>query len=91
MKYLKMDRATAKYLSENFWNMTDGRFEMLECKECGSQYLEEVGHYCGDSITLKAHDIKEGDVVEPIKIIPPSHDIERGEVIDNVFDFLKGE
>lgn len=87
MGFMKMDRATARYLIENMFT-SDEPFDFKCCEECGSHYPEEAAHFCGDSVDVETHDIKEGDVIEPVRIMPKSFDEEREEVLDNVFDML---
>ena len=89
MKVQRMDRATAKYICDNFYNLVDEGFEMCHCSECDSDYLEEVGHEHGDYIEVEVHEIEESDVVEPIRIIPPSYDEERETVLNDIFGALK--
>ena len=91
MNFIKMDRRTEQYLNDHMNDMCDEQFTFECCKECNSKYLEEVGHYCGDSVNIPLHDIEEGDVIEPIKIIPRSSEIDNEEALDNVFGVLRGE
>ena len=85
---MKIDKRTAQYLVKNFYNYVDEQLIFECCNECGSQYIEEVGHYCGDSIELPVHNIKEGDIVEPIKIIPRSSTEDNDEAAENIFNVL---
>lgn len=62
MKTTKIDLKTAKWLVDEFDNIMDkGPFEMEECAICGSMYLPELGHSCGESITVPVHSGDEGD------------------------------
>ena len=47
----RMDVKTARHLADHLMEMPK-RFPIYECEKCGSTYLEELGHECGNYIDL---------------------------------------